>query len=171
MLSFEKNSDKQYVVQCSLKSNTQSIDHWLSGFELFELVYSMHCPNVYESCNIEKSPTNTNVATITVVYKHFLQQFGLPQKFAKMFVEREQIRPDLIKFHCTPVPNVISPPNLVPINIHSMTITCTKSSEEFNCWQFHVICSKTDDEPEFVEKIIKRVLQTMYSNISAFFLQ
>lgn len=172
MFSFTKNSSNQYIIKCSLQSLTQSIDSWLCGFDLFELIYKMHSPNIYEQCYIEKFASNTNVATITVVYKHLLQQWGLPQKFSKMHVCREQINDNCIQFNCTQLQDdeFAAKHNVIAVNINSMTITCMRNSEEVNSWTIEIITGVKDTrEPEFIEEIIKKVVKSMYSNLIAFF--
>jgi len=163
---FTKSEESVYNLNVNIKNDSIDLPSIIS-FELIKVFLDLNT-DIYEKMELFK--INTQEATISILFKHFFQDFGLLQKYAYLHIYKN-ITPEKITFTCVSLQ--ADRPSFIPNNIQLLNIDTIKcdcniiNPHEINC-QIKIIFNNNVVIPDFVEKIIGVLLYKIIKRIKQF---
>jgi hypothetical protein len=166
-MKFVKTSKTQYQMIFSMQNRFIHLPD-IINFDLIKLMQDLN-PDIYEQVNLEK--LNEKEAVITMLFRHFFADLGLPQEYSYLHIERSE-SDNMIRFQFETVyserPKTI-PAEAQLIHLRSVSLLC----DILNPHKVNICCSVNipDDDhlfPPFMEKFVGMMTYKIFNRLKQF---
>jgi len=163
---FSKLGQQQYLASFSLENDHVNLANMIH-FDLIKLIYDLNS-DIYESVKLDK--INENEATITLVFKHFFEDLGIPQKYSYMHMKRI-VNAKSVVFDATSIRS--SRPANVPadsqiVAFSKMSIACEIITPHKINFTYSVHIDEDRYIPPFIEKFISIITNKIFKRVKEF---
>jgi hypothetical protein len=139
------------------------------NLEFIKLIYELNKDDIFDNFYLEVN--NSQSVTVYILFKHFFNDFGLPQKYAHLDISIEKTDKQII-FRITTnnaVPKVnISNKEAQLIPINSVTATCELITPHKASIKTTTSFCKSMNLPEFIEKLATTVISKIFLRTKQF---
>ena len=163
-----KYDKTKYALEFTLANNNINLGN-IVNFDLISLVFEINKTDIFEDFKIEiKSETS---ATAYILFKHFFEDFGIPQKYAQLDINITKIDNQIIFTSKTnyDIPNNVQMKptlELIPIDYIKTNFTIIAPNKIFirNITNF---CSNIE-LPDFIEKLATTIIIKIFLRTKQF---
>lgn len=167
-VEFTKIKDHTYLLSFDLTSNTFDISQLLT-FDLVHLLYRLNA-TLFQTIDIQITPDYTECCIFTI-FKHILEDFGLPQRFSNTKITRHQLSPTHIQFVSKTQPTIepqylhLLSQDMELVKIDNAVVDCVIQSSQHVSISCTLVFSMDMEIPEFVEKILSNIIKTLFRRL------
>ena len=165
-MKFVKTSKTQYQMIFSMQNRFIHLPD-IINFDLIKLMQDLN-PDIYEEVNLEK--LNEKEAVITMLFRHFFADLGLPQEYSYLHIERSE-SDNMIRFQIETIYS--ERPESIPvetqlISLKSISLLC----DILNPHKVNICCSVNIPEnekfPPFMEKFVGMLIYKIFNRLKQF---
>jgi len=159
---------KKYNVEFSIKNPVLLIEKVIN-FNLINLVYELN-KDIYENMELEK--ISEDQVVVVLLLKHFFEDIGLPQKYARLHIIRS-CEKQLVTFKSTTIDSNINKFGFIPecaelLTIEDLDMVCQLVNQHEVSFSLNITFVNNIDIPSFIEKTICVILNKIIMRIKQF---
>jgi len=165
-MKFSKITNNKYSMIFSMENKNIILTNVIN-LNLIKLIYDLNT-DVYESVLFEK--INENEANITLLFKNFFEDLGLPQKYAYLYIIKS-VSNNTIIFNSKSIQTI--GPKDIPENAEILVIKdniclCEIITPHKVNFTFTVLFEDNVNIPIFLEKMIGFILNKIFKRVKQF---
>ncbi|NDA90438.1 MAG: hypothetical protein EBY20_05985 [Alphaproteobacteria bacterium] len=157
-----------YLFEYEITNNKILLDKVIN-LDFIKLIYELNKHDIFDDFYLDV--TGSESATVYILFKHFFDDFGVPQKYAHIDISIEKKEKQIIfKTTTNNVAPKVNIPNkdaqLIPIN--SVTATCDLITPHKASIKTATSFHKSMQLPEFIEKLATTVISKIFLRTKQF---
>ncbi len=163
----QKINKNHYKIEYSIENNATYLKKLLD-FNIIKLVYDIN-KEFFEEVKLEIIDENS--AKIFILMKHLFQDFGMPQRYSCLYLNRAIINDSTIVF--TGTPDITSINNNTrnmtePLPIENIKVFCTAETEHKINFKQEILYDNEFNIPKFMEKMAGIIITKMFLRAKQF---
>jgi hypothetical protein len=157
-----------YLFEYEITSKNILLENVIN-LEFIKLIYELNKHDIFDDFYLEMN--NTESATVYILFKHFFNDFGVPQKYAHLDISIEKTDKQ-ITFRTTtnnsqPKVNILNKEaKLIPI--HNVTTICELITPHKTSIKTTTSFNNSMNLPEFIEKMATTVISKIFLRTKQF---
>jgi hypothetical protein len=157
-----------YLFEYEIKNNKILLEKVIN-LEFIKLIYELNKHDIFDDFYLEMNTPES--ATIYILFKHFFDDFGVPQKYAHIDISIEKTEKQIIfttKTNKTQPKVNITNKEAQLIPIHSVTTVCDFINPHRVSIKTTTSFSTSMKLPEFIEKLATTVISKIFLRAKQF---